>query len=487
MAIYSADGGDGWAASPAVLRLISKERHHAAAGGQFLALEALAAASAGILALELVHPVAYYAPTLRATADMMMTSFALIGAWMLQAQFRHAPRLRKLLVFGALLTLGLVDLFSHALPAVLEVRSGQHFAATLLWGKLFAGVAFAAAAAVLTHKFVAGGRRPIVVTAAVSVVALAVSELLGLLLRSQMVPGGIDPVYGIDRALGHPLGSVLTLAATGLFAYAAIAFARKSRSERSNVLALLSGASILLAFTRLYYFALPSFGPDTIASREGLRVLAYGLLFAAVMRQELQLRKVAVQAAAIGERRRVARDLHDGLAQDLAFIAAHGARIANELGEEHPVAVAARRALAISRGAIAELSDPAGATAHEALEAVAHELSDRFEISIAVDAQLDGEPSPYAREHLTRIAREAIANAARHGGAKHVIVSLKRTDGGVALRVRDDGSGIAGTASAPALEGFGLRSMSERAASLGGYMTVRRPGKRGTELEVMLP
>jgi signal transduction histidine kinase len=356
-----------------------------------------------------------------------------------------------------------------------------------LWGKLFAGAVFAAAAAVPTDKLVAGGRRPIVVTAAVSVLAVTVSELLGLVLRSHLVPSGINPGYGLDRALVHPLGAVLALAATGLFAYAAIAFARKSRSERSNVLSLLAGASILLAFTRLYYFAEPSFGPDTIASRDGLRLVAYGLLFAAVMRQELQLRKVEVQAAAIGERRRVARDLHDGLAQDLAFIAAHGARIANELGEEHPVAVAARRALAISRGAIAELSDPAGATAHEALEAVAHELSDRFEISIAVDAQLDSEPAPYAREHLTRIAREAIANAARHGGAKHVIVSLKRTDGGVALRVRDDGSGIAATASAPAFEGFGLRSMSERAASLGGYMTVRRPGKRGTELEVMLP
>ena len=56
------------------------------------------------------------------------------------------------------------------------------------------------------------------------------------------------------------------------------------------------------------------------------------------------------------ERRRIARDLHDGLAQDLAFIAAHGDQIAREAGEEHPLAIAARRALALSRGAIADLS-----------------------------------------------------------------------------------------------------------------------------------
>ena len=88
---------------------------------------------------------------------------------------------------------------------------------------------------------------------------------------------------------------------------------------------------------------------------------------------------------------------------------------------------------------------------------------------------------------MTRIAREAIANAARHGGARNVIVSLRQIDAGIALRVVDDGCGIASTDLDPAPEGFGLRSMRERAAALGGELNVRQPARGGTELEVVLP
>ena len=88
---------------------------------------------------------------------------------------------------------------------------------------------------------------------------------------------------------------------------------------------------------------------------------------------------------------------------------------------------------------------------------------------------------------MTRIAREAIANAARHGGARNVIVSLRQTETGTALRIVDDGCGIAGAQLLPTSDGFGLRSMRERAAALGGQLNVRQPRKGGTELEVVLP
>ena len=67
-----------------------------------------------------------------------------------------------------------------------------------------------------------------------------------------------------------------------------------------------------------------------------------------------------------------------------------------------------------------------------------------------------------------------------------MIVSLRHNEQGVVLRVLDDGCGIgAGASAAP--EGFGLRSMRERAAALGGQMSVRQPQRGGTELEVVLP
>ena len=64
---------------------------------------------------------------------------------------------------------------------------------------------------------------------------------------------------------------------------------------------------------------------------------------------------------------------------------------------------------------------------------------------------------------------------------------MRHTENGVALRVLDDGCGIAGAESGVAPEGFGLRSMRERAAALGGQLNVRQPRRGGTELEVVLP
>ena len=244
---------------------------------------------------------------------------------------------------------------------------------------------------------------------------------------------------------------------------------------------------MLLALVSLSHLVTLSVSPGRVGPGEALRVIAFALLLWAAATAERRVRARLARSAALAERRRVARDLHDGLAQDLAFIAAHGPRIAQEMGDEHPVVIAARRALAISRNAISELSDPEGATAHESLEAVAQELRDRFDVAIAVDTHLDADLPSDAREHLTRIAREAIANAARHGGARNVIVSLRKASTGVALRVVDDGCGIAGADGAAAPEGFGLSSMRERAAVLGGQLSVRPARRGGTELEVVLP
>ena len=100
-----------------------------------------------------------------------------------------------------------------------------------------------------------------------------------------------------------------------------------------------------------------------IGTSEALRGLACALILAAAVVAERRVDARMSKAAALAERRRVARDLHDGIAQDLAFIAAHGPRFAEELGDQHPMVIAARRALAISRFAISELSNPDGATA----------------------------------------------------------------------------------------------------------------------------
>jgi signal transduction histidine kinase len=213
---------------------------------------------------------------------------------------------------------------------------------------------------------------------------------------------------------------------------------------------------------------------------------AAGLAAKRASRRRATLVSVAVGAAA-GERRRVARDLHDGIAQDLALIAAYSEQITAAMGPGHPVVTAARRALAISRSTIDELSDPPGATPPEMLGALGRELADRFGISIDIDAPYDLELAPAARHHLTRILREAVSNAVRHGGAKNVAVTLTQARDKVGLRVADDGRSAHQEDSRTEVEGFGKRSMRERALALGGELRFRRSPVGGTELEVVMP
>jgi signal transduction histidine kinase len=447
----------------------------------------LAVAAAAVIGVAFLNPLAVHASALRTATETMIATLALTSTCLLQTQFVRTRRLRDLLLFGSLLTFALVELVAYFLPAGLGLSVGSHIAAVGVWGTLFAAGGMVAAALTPPDRLIGGGRRPVTVAAAASLAAVAVAFLLALPFGNLLLFTVNHPLSGISHAFLHPLSAAIAVITGGLLVVAALALARADQRERGfdSGLALLAGATVLLAAARLYSLPLPWLSPEWLSPREAVRLLAFALVLAAVVRHELSIRADIARAAAAAERRRVAQDLHDSLAQDLALIAAHGPLMANQFGGEHPVIIAARRALAVSRGTINYLSDPAGATTREALDAVADELRARFDIAITVDGGLGTEPAPYIREDLSRIAREAIANAARHGGARYVIVSLRQNANGITMKVSDDGRGIsAGPADE---EGFGLGSMRERAAALGGELSIRRSGKRGTELKVAIP
>lgn len=450
-------------------------------------LRMLTAGAAALVALEFIRPMASHAPGLRATAEGVITLLALLAAGVLLAQFAHNRRLRDLILVGTLVLFTLVELAGDALPAALEIHWGGEFGATLQLGQLFVAAGIAAAAFTSSHKLVAGFGRPVAIVAALSFLALAVAELGGLLARSELVVRARHVLFGLGSAIHEPLAFGLVVLTSGLLACGAARFAHRGHVEHDGAMSLLAGAVVLMTAARLYFLALPSLPYVSIAPLQGLWLVAIALIVAAVVRQELAARARMVRAAEIAERRRVARDLHDGIAQDLAFIASHGARMAEESGAEHPLTIAASRALAVSRGTISDLSNEHSAAPQDALEAIAHELRDRFPMSIAVNADADADLTLDAREHVLRIAREAIANAGRHGRARNVVVSLSQTPDGLALRVRDDGCGIRGSGQSVAREGFGIGSMRERTAALGGRLTVCEPGSGGTEVEVVLP
>jgi signal transduction histidine kinase len=451
-------------------------------------LQLLLGAVVGVLALGLVHPVAYRSPSLRAAAETALILLALTAVWLLRAQFLRTPNLRKLLLLTALLLLGLSELLADALPVALQAESANGLTASAPISELAIAAILAAAAFTPPDRLIAGARQRLRISLVGCLAVLGAAELAGLLARSELLADSNYPGLGVDYALRHPLGLALLLITGALLLYATLDFARQGRLEGNPVLRLLAGGTLLLAAERLSYLTLPWVSPSGISLRIGFALAALALFLAAAVRRDRELRATLTRAAAIAERRRVAEDLHDGLAQDLAFIAACGGRLAGELGEEHPVVVAARRALSVSRYTIGGLTDMRSMPPREALEAIAHELGERFGIGIEVQAHPGTDLAPQAREHVARITREAIANAARHGQARHVVISLKPTEAGLALRVCDDGCGVREKA-CTALNGggFGMHNMQERATALGGQLHVRARKAGGTELEVLLP
>jgi signal transduction histidine kinase len=259
--------------------------------------------------------------------------------------------------------------------------------------------------------------------------------------------------------------------------------------------ALLAATAALLAAASVQHLAVEIVYVNWLTPADGLRLGAAGCLLAVAIRRDAARRRGAALAAITAERERIARDIHDGLVQDLAYIASQGQLLAPELGDEHPITIAARRALDSSRQAIADLAPAIGPTMGAALRNVARELERRFEVPIEVRidsslARADAEDEvldPAARYELARIAGEAILNAIRHGGASHVLVELFARRGELLLRVCDDGSGLAGSDPSPAGgTGIGLQAMSARAELLGGRLVARPGVDGGTVVELVI-
>jgi signal transduction histidine kinase len=185
------------------------------------------------------------------------------------------------------------------------------------------------------------------------------------------------------------------------------------------------------------------------------------------------------------ERRRIARDLHDGVAQELLFIGRRAMRLA-ATGDEtaREIQASAERALGDSRRAIAALTRPLDQPLDEVLTEAVEEVASRYDVRLDLAFQPGLNVAADAREALVRIACEAVSNAARHGHAKVVHVWLANGDG-VHFGVADDGAGF--DPEAPSESRFGIAIMRERAQAAGGSFRLRSSPGHGTELEVVFP
>jgi PAS domain S-box-containing protein len=196
------------------------------------------------------------------------------------------------------------------------------------------------------------------------------------------------------------------------------------------------------------------------------------------------------------ERERLGRELHDGLCQNLAGIAALSATLARKLAaRDDPSLAAAAEITALLQQAIGDARDlarglSAGGLAQMGLAAALEALAANVEAlhpvrcAFACDRHFP-RLDPAVEAHLYRIAQEAVSNAVAHGRGSRISVSLRLGDGEASLRIRDNGVGI--PRGAAGVAGMGLDTMDYRARLILARLQVRRTAPRGTLVACTFP
>lgn len=224
------------------------------------------------------------------------------------------------------------------------------------------------------------------------------------------------------------------------------------------------------------------------------------VLGVAVERARLHAQRL--EAAQAEERNRLAREIHDTIAQDFSAIAfqleAADALLSGPDAPERArrsVRAAldlARKGLEEARRSVLDLraAPLEGRTLAEALAALAADARARHGLDVAFADGSGGRPLPAAVEvGLYRVAREALQNTIRHAAAAHAVLRLDASPAGARLTVEDDGRGfdVDGLGDGRAAGRFGLVGMRERVRLLGGRLLVESTPSVGTRVSAVVP
>jgi signal transduction histidine kinase len=276
-------------------------------------------------------------------------------------------------------------------------------------------------------------------------------------------------------------------------------------STRGLYAALL--ASLLALLSYLFFIV-----PDvlTIPGKRDLLTLCVFLATAIIVaasrqraelarRRERELRMLYEQAqelAALQERQRLARELHDSVSQALYGIGlgAQTAREALESGDATQAIEPLEYVIALTEAGLVEMRALIFELRPESLEteglvaALTKQVAVlRTRHKLTIEADLGEEPalSLESKESLYRIAQEATHNIIKHAHASFVTLRLARQANEILLEIRDNGRGFDPTGTFPGH--LGLRSIRERVARIGGTLTLESASGQGTYLRVQVP
>jgi signal transduction histidine kinase len=211
---------------------------------------------------------------------------------------------------------------------------------------------------------------------------------------------------------------------------------------------------------------------------------------------QAQLLTQAREAGVLEERQRMAREIHDTLAQGLTGIVTQleaAQRTSDDAEHQRRIGNAkqlARDSLTEARRSVQALKPQAleNARLPDALAEEAARWSVTTGIVVAVTTTGEARPlHPEVEVTLLRVAQEALANVAKHANASRAAVTLSYMEDVVTLDVLDDGKGLDGEASHTADGGFGLIAMRQRVQRLAGQLEIESEQGRGTAVSASVP
>jgi signal transduction histidine kinase len=346
----------------------------------------------------------------------------------------------------------------------------------------------------------------LLVTAAIVAAAAMQASLPHLLDDAALAQLRRDPASPLVAASGPALIVLQALIGLAMLAAAALRY-RVYLRDRRRLDAYLAIGFIVAAFSQVHAAIHPGSYGSLVTTGDLLRVGFYAILLVAVAaetRQDVRdlhaanaelilLRDAAAAQATAEERARLAREIHDGMSQQLWLARLKQGRLLTEGGLSDEALVLAadvtgsiESALDEAKQAILALRPAEGSSFVEVMERYVDEFSDRFGIPAerSIDPVVE-RLGPRAQAELLRIAQEALANARKHADATRVLVQAEPTPHGLRLTVSDNGRGFEpGTSGS---RGYGLRSMRERAELIGASLAIESQPLDGTRVIVDMP
>lgn len=450
---------------------------------------AAAAAGTAFTLLVIFVPVlsfAYRSPEAHVAIETAASIVGALVAYLFVGRARRTGSLSDVALAGTLTLLVLTN-FGFSLIPSFAVEPSERFATWApVAGRLLASFGLVYAAWAPERRLAHPQRSLARVLWAAAAMTVAIGVAVAAL--GSILPTGIDPDLSPQDSVRPVLDtapSIVLIQFVAMLCYAAAALGFLRRVERTpeKLLAWLTAALVVGAFARLNYFLFPSLYSEYVYAGDFLRLAFYALLLWGAAQEISSYQRRLRESAVFQERRRLARELHDGLAVELAYITSQGrnARSARDgdvaIGR---IVAAAERALDEARAALSALTRPVDEPLDASIAREAQRLAERADVKLRLDLQPGLDVPDDVREALLRIVREAVNNAIRHGRPGEVQVTLAHEDG-IRLCVADDGSGF-DTGNGTREDGFGLVSMSERAQLLGGALEVSSAPGSGTRV-----